>query len=422
MQGGHRIISSAVVGILAMACSAGISLAQTAPASTSPATTSAATRPALPPLPTEPTARATELIKRGTDFLKTQQQADGSWQQSEQAPPAITALVLRALVITGTPSSEPYIKKGYEQLLKFQQTDGSVQTGTMANYNTSIAVSALAVANDPAYKEPLAKALAYVRGLQYGPGRTNGYDDPNEKAVDQWNGGFGYGAKYRDGSRPDLSNTQMALEALHDAGVKSDDPAFKASLDFVTRMQNNSETNKGQWVGDDGGFIYTNGKDGNTPDSKAGKYTTPEGAPRFRSYGSMSYAGLKSFVYAGLTKDDPRVQAAWKWVSNNWTLTENPGIRTANPEDSQWGLYYYFNTLAIALNQYDQPIITDANGKTHDWRLELIDKLAELQNADGSWTGNKRWMESDPVLVTSYVVQTLENAREDLAQHPIAEK
>lgn len=418
MKHGIRVSVTAVVGILALACGANMSLGQTQPATTS-ATTIPATQAAMP-LPAETSAKAKEMIRRGTEFLKSKQMADGSWQQNEHVPPAITAMVLRALVISGTPNSDPMITKGYEQLLKFQQADGSVQNGMMANYNTAITVSALAAANNPAYQEPMDKALAYVRSLQYGPGRSNGYDDPNEKSVAQWNGGFGYGPKYHDGSRPDLSNTQMALEALHDAGIKPDDPAFKASIEFVSRMQNSSETNKGAWVGDDGGFIYTNGKDGNSPESKAGQYTTADGAPRFRSYGSMSYAGLKSFIYAGLTKDDPRVQAAWKWISSNWTLTENPGIRTANPDDSQWGLYYYYNTLAIALNEYDQPIITDANGNTHDWRVELIDKLAELQNADGSWTGNKRWMESDPVLVTTYVVQALVNAQADLAEHPAA--
>lgn len=420
MRNSKWAISSVILGVLCSGTGASELSAQTMPAnlpSTTPST-APATMQSLPPLPADPTARASALIERGKAFLKQKQQPDGSWQQDENAPPAITALVLRAMVLTGTPVTEDFMRKGYAQLLKFQQPDGSVQTGMMSNYNTSIAVSALAAANDPAYKEPLAKALAYVRGLQYGPGRTVGYDDQTEKSVAQWNGGFGYGPKYRDGSRPDLSNTQMALEALHDAGVSSDDPAFKASIEFVSSLQNNSETNTGAWVGDDGGFIYTNGKDGLSPDSKAGKYTTPDGAPRFRSYGSMSYAGLKSFIYAGLTKDDPRVQAAWKWVSNNWTLDENPGIRTANPADAQWGLYYYFNTLAVTLNQYDQPTITDANGKTHDWRLELIDKLATLQNPDGSWTGNKRWMESDPILVTSYVLHALENAREDLAQHP----
>ena len=40
----------------------------------------------------------------------------------------------------------------------------------------------------------------------------------------------------------------MAIEALHDAGLKPGDPAFDAALKFVTRCQNNSETNDQKWA------------------------------------------------------------------------------------------------------------------------------------------------------------------------------
>ena len=56
-----------------------------------------------------------------------------------------------------------------------------------------------------------------------------------------------------------MSNTQMALDALHDAGLKPDDPAYKAAIKFVSRLQNSSETNDQSWSGNDGGFIYSPG-------------------------------------------------------------------------------------------------------------------------------------------------------------------
>jgi squalene-hopene/tetraprenyl-beta-curcumene cyclase len=132
----------------------------------------------------------------------------------------------------------------------------------------------------------------------------------------------------------------------------------------------------------------------------------------------MTYAGLKSMIYAGLSKDDPRVKAAWDWVRKNWTLDENPGMRLNNPQAAQYGLYYYFHTLARALNAYDEPTLTDAQGNRHDWRVELVDKLAGLQKADGSFAGEKRFMEDNPVLVTSYVAIALAETIEDLRQHP----
>ena len=54
-----------------------------------------------------------------------------------------------------------------------------------------------------------------------------------------------------------------------------------------------------------------------------------------RSYGSMSYAGLLSYIHADLKKDDPRVTAVYEWLSRNFTLDENPGLGAS-------GLYYYY--------------------------------------------------------------------------------
>jgi len=46
-------------------------------------------------------------------------------------------------------------------------------------------------------------------------------------------------------------------------GLKPGDPAYENALKFITRDQNNSETNKdAKWAGDDGGFIYSPANDG----------------------------------------------------------------------------------------------------------------------------------------------------------------
>jgi squalene-hopene/tetraprenyl-beta-curcumene cyclase len=74
--------------------------------------------------------------------------------------------------------------------------------------------------------------------------------------------------------------------------------------------------------------------------------------------------------------------------------------------------------MARALHAYGEPIITDAQGHKHDWRVELTQKLATLQHPDGSFSGDQRWMEGDPVLVTSYCVLALQEIRQDLKAHP----
>jgi squalene-hopene/tetraprenyl-beta-curcumene cyclase len=370
---------------------------------------------------TDPRARAQALADRGLDFLKTQQKPDGGWQ-TEKDPPAITAIVLRAFVQHEEyDANTDFVKRGYDKLLGYQVESGGIYKDLLANYNTAIAVSALAAAENAAFQPHIDKATQYLKGLQWTDMTTSAEGERIAGEADAWYGGWGYGGRSRGGGRPDLSNVQMALDALHDAGVKPEDPAYQRALKFVSRLQNNSETNDQSWAGNDGGFVYGPG-DKRSGESMAGEYTAPDGSRRLRSYGSMTYAGLKSFIYAGLTKDDPRVRAAWDWISKNWTLDENPGMSAAGADKAQQGLYYYYHTLARALNEYDQPVVTDAHGKPHDWRLELIDKLASLQNPDGSWTGDKRWMEDNPVLTTSYVVLALQEAQKDLRQHPPASK
>ena len=78
-------------------------------------------------------------------------------------------------------------------------------------------------------------------------------------------------------------------------------------------------------------------------------------------------------------------------------------------------MYYYYFTLAKALHVYGEPVITTPDGVRHDWRVELIDRLKELQHPGGEWVGQKRWMEDNPILTTSYGVMALQQAADSLA-------
>jgi squalene-hopene/tetraprenyl-beta-curcumene cyclase len=382
-------------------------------------------------------AKAKAMAGEGLAFLKKAQQPDGLWASSPREPPGVSALVLRAFA--NDPATGPkadFVKKAYAALLALQKPDGGIYVDMLSNYNTAIAVSTLAAAGEE-YKPAVDKAVAYLKGIQVKDDPANpSYGGMGYGAMPARGGGGGGGAgggaggggrQGRGGSggggagggpqmpRADLSNTHIFVDAMHDAGLKPTDPAYQEALKFVTRSQNLSETNDQKWAGDDGGFIYTPANGGN---SNAGEYTEPGGNRRLRSYGLMTYAGLKSTIYAGLTKDDKRVKAAWDWITQNWTLDEHPGMRAAGADKAKDGIYFYYHTVASALHAYGEPTLTDAKGVKHDWRVELVDKLATLKQSDGSWVGDKSWMENNPVLATSYVVLALQLVQQDLEQRP----
>ncbi|MBN1853189.1 MAG: terpene cyclase/mutase family protein [Pirellulales bacterium] len=335
--------------------------------------------------PDPATYRAT--VDRALGYLRSSQSPDGSF--SSFAGPGVTALVTTALLHHGRQPSDPMVARGLAYLEGFVHEDGGVyQQGTFyQNYETCLAIVCFTAANqDGRYHDLLKKAEAFVRGIQWDEGEGH---DPSSTSF----GGSGYG-KHK---RPDLSNTSFLIDALKETGAGPDDPAFKKALAFVSRCQNlETEHNTTPWAvkNPDGGFYYTAAAGGL---SQAGETETGG----LRSYGSMTYAGLKSMIYAGVGPDDPRVQAAFLWAKNHYTLTENPGIGSA-------GLYYYYHTFAKALDAMEATTITDSNGRPHDWRRELAEELARAQKPDGSWVNsNSRWLEGDPNLVTAYCLLAL---------------
>ncbi len=133
-----------------------------------------------------------------------------------------------------------------------------------------------------------------------------------------------------------------------------------------------------------------------------------KGVSRLRAYGSMTYSGFKSYLYAGLKVDDPRVLAAKRWMMDHYTLTENPGMGTD-------GFYYYVLIFGRANHAGGEAIVpvrgSDGEVKPRNWQRDLINRLAELQAEDGSFKAvDDRWMENDPVLVTSYSLIALQHA------------
>jgi hypothetical protein len=287
------------------------------------------------------------------------------------------------------------VSKGLKALETFVKPDGGIYgNGRLRNYETCIAMVCFAEANKSGqYNELLSRAKAFVTGIQYGEGKR--------APSDPWYGGVGYGG---DG-RPDLSNTGYFIEALRSMETSPEDPAIQRALAFISRCQNHaSKYNDTEFAAkvNDGGFYYeipATKIDPSTSDDRL----TPNGG--LRSYGSMSYTGLKSMIYAGLTSDDPRVVAAIQWITDHYDVENNPGMGSA-------GLYYYYHTFAAALGVAGIKTLKDADGNSHDWRADLIAELASRQAPDGSWSNdNTRWFENDKGLATSFALLALANCQ-----------
>ena len=274
----------------------------------------------------------------------------------------------------------------------------------LGTYNTATSLTALVAANEASYKPHILKARKYLIELQT--------TEENRGEIAQKHiGGIGYGGTYK---HSDLSNTHLAMEALRlsrhiaqdDAEGKQPELNWDAALEFVSRTQNLKSTNKEAGISNDGSFVYYPG------DSKsAEKNVNPDGTETLRGYGSMSYAGLLSLIYADLDANDPRVKAVKDWLTKHYTVKENPGLGTKDdPSLGQQGLFYYYQAMAKGLSAANIDMLTLEDGTKIDWRKDLGRTLLSKQREDGSWinTGNSRWWESDPILVTAYAVLALE--------------
>ena len=326
--------------------------------------------------------KARQSVTKGLGYLRHVQESDGSWGEY----PATTALGLSAFLHNGRNEvNDPTVAKGVQFLLKAIRPDGGIYSNANAavalpNYNTSLSIMALSLTHNPSYKGIILKAQRFLEKSQYD--EVSGIQASNPAY-----GGIGYGDDPGDDKRPDLSNLSMALEALHDSGTPANAPVFKKAIVFLQRVQNRKESNDQAWektASGDGGFVY-NSQGGAEASAGPG-----------HSYGSMTYAGLKSYIYAGVSKNDPRAQSAFNWIRGHYSVDDHPGFGSTS-------LYYYYHTMAKTLDVYGQKIVRDTKGASHDWGHDLAARISAVQRPDGSWyNDNARYWENQPPLVTSY--------------------
>jgi squalene-hopene/tetraprenyl-beta-curcumene cyclase len=396
--------------------------------------------PAAPPTPSAAAVAvpdagviAAASAERAVAFLRSSQdKATGGWSVPKKPGqphlPAITALVINGLLMQpGITAEDPAVARGIDYILSHQKPDGGIYDSILPSYNTAISISALARVDSDRARQAVAKGVAFLKNSQWGTATPAGVGGPGGAEAPQsvpethpFFGGWGYGNR----GRPDISNTAFALQALHDAEIPPDDPAFQRAVIFLQRMQMLEKDPAGKVVNEmpyakgsrQGGFIYATAEDAKSVgagQSFAGmiEETLDDGSKvsKLRAYGSATYLGFKSYLYAGLKMDDPRVRAVVEFLGKHYAVSQNPGLGTD-------GQYYYYVMMARALDASGLRTIetTDVAGRvvSRNWRTDLALQLAALQNPDGSFMSlDDRWMENNPDLITAYALLALQHTR-----------
>ncbi|WP_147870146.1 prenyltransferase/squalene oxidase repeat-containing protein [Stieleria maiorica] len=308
-------------------------------------------------------------------------QSVGDFEPDYTAICTLATLRMRAL---SAPS--PSMDSGLDELANALDSDSDLMPDGRETLGLSFALLALSEGNSSGrYDRQIRSTIRRIEQLQWTPRRKCQQDDFR----------FG-GVGYRRVSAPDLYHTALAIQALRQAGVPSNSPFMKRAVVFFTRCQRLDCERSASVSRNSGGFVI---------DPFTGRTEHP--------CGGLTCAGIKGLILCGVPPTDRRIKSAAAWLSQNYTLSENPGIG-----DPKSRLYDYYWSFATAMNLLGRETIVDANQIDHEWRTELIDAIRLRQQADGSWANpdeSEHLRETMPFFTTSLALLTL---AETLADRP----
>ncbi len=370
--------------------------------------------------------RLREAYVAAADDLAARQDAEGAWSSSLLGKPvpsvAYTALLGAALL--GAPEDlrakyRANAERAVAFLLSKQNRDGSFGEGEhgafLKTYTTAVALIALSSTDrTDRIGDAIRGAQAYLKANQLKEGLEAGgfaYGDLELKRDPE----TGEVRVVRSGAA-NLSATAYVAEALKASGFSLSDETWKLIADFVRRCQNSGEANdspemiaaykeQGLSIGRDGSLVYAP-----KPDRSLQKAGTIKVADRetIVGYGSMTYDGVKTYLYSGLRRDSPEVKAAVDWIRRNYSVESHPGFAYDREKRHHLrGIYYYYLVMVRTLDAYGERPLVTSDGKERDWPVELAERLAASVREDRLWKNdNPSWHEGDPVLTTSYVLNT----------------
>ncbi|NNM87849.1 MAG: hypothetical protein HKL95_04960 [Phycisphaerae bacterium] len=305
------------------------------------------------------------LVERGTAYLLRHQGPQGQWLG--RYGPAVTALVVKALVVSGHSLTSRPVRSALTFIESCRRSDGGFYSNVEPIYNTAIVLRTLSSLSPHRFRRQIDRGLHFLQSAQAVAAPAANHP----------------GTPWLNGRSLHVAlNDELTMEALRGAGLPAGDAAVQQALAMLRR--NSARIDKAL-----------------DPQERSADEI-------LQNYGLLTYAQLKSMIYAGLSRNDPRVQRLVHWIRRHYTLKVNPD------GDNSRGRYYYYLTFAKALRAYGSATITDAQGVKHHWRRELYRQLAPRRPANGSWANHRSsaYLEGNPLLATTYAVLTLEQLQD----------
>ena len=316
--------------------------------------------------------RVAKSITRGVDFLKGKQTNNGVWSRQPSHTGGVTALCTLALLNCGVELEDRVIQRSMQRL-------NGIDIDTSSVYAVSLMTMVYCL-GEPDNIGRIRECVNYLVETQVERGGRRG-----------GGGGWPY---TRVGGRPDSSNSQFALLALHEAsllGIKVDQRVWRDARWY--------------WEEDvrhrNGGFFYTSAHPSVS--------------------GSMTCAGMSSLIIIdeNLPKQVPfengrvvccgendrleYVESASDWLGKHFSVRRNP---------TQGALSFSRNTLYFL---YGLERAARLSGQRyfgeHDWYREGAEFLALSQRGDGSWRSSAGHGENDPNVATALALLFMSKGR-----------
>jgi hypothetical protein len=309
-----------------------------------------------------------KAISQAVDYLKREQNPDGSWLKLVHIPGGATGLCALALLNAGVGPEDESMRRGLDYLRKLRLNN---------TYSVALQTMVLAKAEPKRDRALVAENVRFLERSQITTGPSAGawsYSMPNPT------------------DSGDHSNSQFALLALHEAeriGVSAKGQTWRLAKAYWEEAQN-----------PDGSWGYKKGNPGT---------------------GSMTCAGIASLVIAsGQVRqrdaiargdtilccqrdeaDSDRIDRAMQWLGNNFQVTHNP----LHGSPMTWHLYYLYGVERVGRLTAQRFI------GGHDWYREGTDYLINHRySVSDHWKGSPP-AEDTEVIATSLALLYLSKGR-----------